>query len=158
MAANSAGFEDERAGRLRRAPGHLLLLVLPLLCGCGIYVTGDALNPPFGISVSGLTLQFTGYNTETTFAGYTIWFKETADEGYRVAGYKGKLAKPTIPWLPGGPQVVFTVQVVDLFHPEEGKSFSDLNDEDGSTFFFAVSATDTEGRDGELVEFGEWPS
>jgi hypothetical protein len=132
-----------------------MLLVLPLLCGCGIYVTGEVLNPPFGISMSELTLQFTGDNTETTFAGYTIWFKEAADEGYRLAGYKGELAKPTIPLPPGGPQVV---QLVDLFHPDFGKSFFDLNDEDGSTFFFAVSATDTAGRDGELVEFGEWPS
>ena len=187
MAASSTCCEEAHAGRRRRAPGFAMLLVLPLMCGCGIYVTGDALNPPFGISMSAASLQFAGYNTESegtgstiTFAGYTIWFKETAGGGYGVAGYKGELAKPTIPWLPGGgpppgwetwveyadytvsdpgnPRFVFTVQHVDLFHPEKGKSFSDLNDENGSTFFFAVSATDTEGLDGELVEFGEWPS
>jgi hypothetical protein len=165
-----------------------MLLVLPLLCGCGIYVTGDALNPPFGISMSEVSLQFAGYNTESqgtgstiTFAGYTIWFKETADGVYGVAEYKGELAKPTIPWLPGGgpppgfenwvqyedltvsdpgnPRFVITVQVADLFHPGYGKSFPDLNTNNPGhpTFFFAVSATDTGSLDGELVEFGEWP-
>jgi len=114
------------------------------------------------------------------FAGYTIWFTARGGGGSGGAGYTGELAKPTIPWLPGGgpppgwetwveyadytvsdpgnPRFVFTVQHVDLFHPDFGESFSDLNDEYGSTFFFAVSATDTEGLDGELVEFGEWPS
>jgi hypothetical protein len=188
MAASSACREEVNDGRRARLAGFSMLLVLPMLCGCGIYVTGDALNPPFGISMSEVSLQFAGYNTESvgtgstiTFAGYTIWFKETADGGYGVAGYKGELAKPTIPWLPGGgpppglenwvqyedltvsdpgnPRFVITVQVADLFHPDYGKSFSDLNTNNPGhpTFFFAVSATDTESLDGELVEFGEWP-
>ena len=149
-----------------------------LLSGCGIYTVGKALNPPSGISMSTIELKFTGDNkadfTTALFddTGYMLWFKEKEDDPYRVVQYNGTIARPTIPitgipippsTLPpgvtddgGDPIVGYIVQIAYMEHPDYDKDFLELKDE-GSTFFFAVSATGSGGLESEKAEFGQWP-
>ncbi len=151
----------------------LVFTVLLLAGGCGLYTTGNALNPPFSISKTQLTLHFSGYNTETYFSGYILWYKEDADGDYSYCQYKDELDRPTIPkyedMLPGwvdavdnrsdilNPRIDYTVAVSDIEDPISGKSFSEIYQEDGKRFYFAVSAWGVNGEQSALVEFGLWP-
>ncbi len=168
---------------IRRALAGSIAVCAVLLMGCGIYTVKEALNPPFGISMSSSQLKFTGDNKaefESTVpvpfngTGYTLWFKEKEGDPYRVAQYDGVLSRPTIPIseippvaLPpgvtddnGDPIVEYTVDIGFMEHPDSNKSFLDLKDE-GKIFFFAVSAMskDEDGLplESERVEFGQWP-
>jgi hypothetical protein len=148
--------------------GTCLTLIIP---GCGIYTTEPPLNPPFLKSVDSDTLKFSGYNTETYFAGYVLWYKEKREDYYRVCGYKGELPYPTIPKnadptyvdfvdLTGEtpPRIEYTVDIRDLYPQDGVNSFYDLNVDYGSSFFFAVSAQGTGDEQSERVDFGKWPA
>jgi len=151
----------------------LVIFVLLLAGGCGLYTTGNALNPPFSISKTQLTLQFSGYNPETYFSGYILWYKEDAEDEYSVCQYKTELQIPTIPkfedmpvgWVDAvdnrsdilNPRIDYTVDVADIEDPISGKSFFEINRDDEREFFFAVSAWGVNGEESALVEFGSWP-
>jgi hypothetical protein len=154
----------------RTAP---VFIAIMLAGGCGLYITGNALNPPFSISKTSLTLQFSGHNPETYFSGYNLWYKEEGGSGYSYCQYKGEFDIPTIPkyedmppgWVDAvdnrgdilNPRIDYTVDVSDIEDPASNKSFSEINDEEGKRFFFAVSAWGINGEQSALVEFGLWP-
>lgn len=141
-----------------------------LVSGCGIYTAEDALNPPFGISMSSDRLKFRGGNAEAEFSGYLLWFKEGEKDPYEPVQYNGALKSPTIPVplpppadLPGitpvpvsAGIVEYTVEIAYTEHPATNISFLDPYYK-GETFFFAVSAVGTGGLESEKVEFGQWP-
>ena len=151
---------------------------LIITSGCGIYTTQGALNPPFNISINQQTLKFSGNNTEDNFEGYILWYKENENDEYSIIVFKGELLEPTIPeysdlidplqqWLAlqgelwddsAFPQIDFTVEIKDMEHFEKGKSFDELYIEEGSHFYFAVSAFGINEAESEKVEFGIWPS
>jgi hypothetical protein len=151
----------------------LVLTAVLLAGGCGLYTTGNALNPPFSISKTQLTLQFSGYNPETYFSGYVLWYKEDAADDYFYCQYKDVLDIPTIPkyedmlvdWVEAvdnrsdivNPRIDYTVDVSDIEDPTSGKSFSDIYQDDEKKFYFAVSAWGVNGEESALVEFGLWP-
>jgi hypothetical protein len=167
--------------------GKLLLLILAsFLCGlsginsCGIYTASGILNPPFGQQTRPDSLIFHGYNTESFFSGYIIWYKEAGADNYSICVYKGKLELPTIPkveymeahpvkygdWVeyndlrsdPDNPRVEFTVYIQDLRPLGSSKNFVELNDSSGQKYYFGVSSYGTEGQESEMIEFGIWPA
>ena len=175
----------KRAESVRTVCGAMLLALTAV--GCGIYTVNDALNRPFGISVSALDLKFSGYNgfgehedervPEVLFLGYTLWYKESAGDIYRPIQYKSRYSVPTVPFIDdlgtpqwpsdwvatqdfrldsNNPRVEYTILIDDMIHPIKGYSFNDAQLASQS-FYFAVSASGTDGRESEKVEFGRWP-
>jgi hypothetical protein len=158
--------------------------VTPHLIGCGIYVTVEGLNPPFGQEIDMFTLRFSGNNFDpdtkaifSFFLGYIIWYKENIEDNYSICEYKGRINKPTLPRIdevePGffepnvdfidnrgdgeNPRINYTVQIADLKPLNSNKSFIDLNNEKNAEFYFAVSAYGEDDRESQIIEFGKWP-
>lgn len=149
------------------------LFFLIVITNCGIYVTVDAPNPPFSISMGQDTLKFSGDDAE---AGYILWYKENDEDDYTVCVYKDNNQDiPTIPeydelikpqwagWVQyddfsNPPEIKFTIFISDLEHFEEGESFDILYNNEGTHFYFAVSSYYDSDVESEKVEFGIWPS
>jgi hypothetical protein len=141
------------------------------LIGCGIYATLDPLNPPFDQIQESETLTFSGFNTESYFAGYVLWYRESTTRPYRVCGYKNDIPFPTIPKGAGSdivqsidktgedpPKTVFIVDIKDLYPQDNlNKSFVDLNSQEDLQFYIAVSAYGENDEESEKIEFGKWP-
>jgi hypothetical protein len=167
----------DREGMRRTTLAGSIAVCAVLFSGCGIYTVEQALNPPYGISLSSFQLKFTGDN-ESEFAsdsyvgtGFTLWFKEKEGDPYQAVQYNGALSRPTIPITAPPPRTVppgvtetqvtlttfeYTVQIAYMEHPHSNDSFLELKDE-GESFFFAVSAMGAEGKESEKAEFGQWP-
>ena len=95
------------------------LFFLSIITNCGIYVTADAPNPPFSISMGQDTLKFSGDDAE---AGFILWYKENDEDDYTVCVYKDNNQDiPTIPEynesLPVQSQWDGWVQYEDLSDP-----------------------------------------
>jgi len=149
------------------------LLIVVFTSGCGIYTTTGSLNPPFSQSKDSTTLYFSGYNRETYFSGYVLWYREEGTISYSVCGYKNQIdVFPTIPedsdstWVSfddrtndsDNPRIVYEVQVSDLYAQEDlTKSFYEIYEDEGRQFYFAVSAYGINGEESEKIEFGIWP-
>ncbi len=149
-----------------------LLFLLMVSNRCGIYTTLGSLEPPFDHSITANSLVFAGYNTESYFWGYVIWYKEAEDEQYTPCGYKNKIPFPTIPKGSGldyvrqidyssdpvNPRIVYTVSIQDLYPQEDPtKSFYTLWHEENRSFYFAVSSYGINSEQSEKIEFGIWP-
>ncbi len=148
-----------------------LFLGLLIASGCGIYTTSDPLKPPFYQTISSTSLNFSGFNEESYFQGYVLWYKENEDETYLPCGYKGSMPFPTIPRGADqnyvyqvdntadteDPRITYTVYIQDLYPQDEQKSFSALYDEEKRSFYFAVSSYGINGEESEKINFGRWP-
>ncbi len=149
--------------------GALLLTSLLVFTNCGIYTTTESLNPPFGQTMNMETLQFSGYNVEAYFTGYTLYYKIEPGDYYQVCDYdkdgsSGPLEPetlyPTIEILiPVDLVILYPVSLRDLYPQDGSESFYELYEKDvSSRFYFAVSAVGDDYQESERVEFGKWPA
>jgi hypothetical protein len=132
------------------------------LLGCGIYVTTEALQPPFGQTIDLQDIEFQGANDESFFVGYVIWYKESEDDSYQACridtGEGFKLNIPTISDTPSPSVRNFTVSLDDLASYDSDQSFK-VRANEGEHFYFAVSSWGSGGEESGKVEFGgQWPS
>jgi hypothetical protein len=162
----------KRSHFLTRLIGLLFLLFFLLIAGCGIYATLDPLNPPFDQIQESETLTFSGFNTESYFSGYVLWYRETTTGLYKVCGYKNDIPFPTIPKGAGSdivqsddltgedpPKIKYIIDIKDLYPQDNlNKSFVDLNRQEDMQFYIAVSAYGENDEQSEKIEFGKWPA
>lgn len=163
---------------LFRFAGALLFWSLLIFNSCGIYTTTAPLNPPFFKNQDSVNLYFSGYNTESYFAGYNIYYKKDVGDFYKECGYKKTMPRPTIPkdviepppdtdyvdfedkTEEDPPRYDFSVKVADLYPQEDfSSSFDDLHkhNPDRPQFYFAVSAVGEDDEESERIEFTIWP-
>ena len=158
----------------------LFVITAGLLCvligtnSCGIYTASGVLNPPFGQQTRTDSLIFYGYNTESYFLGYILWYKEAGTDSYKICSYKNKFELPTIlnidemdpGWVehndlrsdPDNPRVEYKVYIQDLRPLDSPKNFVELNNDNGQRFYFGVSSYGKDGQESDLIEFGIWPA
>ncbi len=144
---------------LFRFAGALLFWSLLIFNSCGIYTTTAPLNPPFSQSVDSANLKFAGYNNEDYFVGYNIYYKEKAEDFYKVCDSIPIDDYPTIPVTPIDSIIQYTVDTDELRPQDDDRSFYDLYYTfDSPEFYFAVSAVGDEDEESERIEFGAWPT
>jgi hypothetical protein len=132
----------------------LLALSILLISGCGIYAIDEALKAPYNLSQGLLELTFYG-DDEDHLTGYNLWYKESEYDFYQRCYYDTELNTPTIP-KKGGSTEEYTVTIT-LLSPLGGKSFSEIHSDEGSSFYFAVSAYGVGIAESGKAEFGLWP-
>jgi hypothetical protein len=133
----------------------VLILSFLLVSGCGIYTIDEALKAPYNLSIGLDELTFYGDDDEELLDGYNLWYKENFLDTYERCWYNEELNTPTIPkeWGVGDK---YTVDMM-LLSPLGDESFSDIHDNKGSTFYFAVSAYGTGIAESGKAGFGLWP-
>ena len=132
-------------------------LILIFLWGCGIYAIDKALKAPYNLNPPELALIFTGDN-EDGLLGYNIWYKINEYEFYKRCYYKSAISTPT-PTITktGEPIQEYTVSLNDLWPQDSSQNFVEINDTEGTKFYFAVSAYGTGVAESGKAEFGQWP-
>ena len=139
--------------------GALLFWSLLIFNSCGIYTSTESLNPPFSQSVDSAFLYFSGYNKETYFKGYNIYYKEKPEDFYKVCDNILTDDYPTIPADPEDLIIEYTVDTSELRPQDDEQSFYDLYyNHDSPVFYFAVSSVGDEDQESERIEFGAWPT
>ena len=133
-------------------------IILTFLLSCGLYAINIALKAPYNQYISDLDLKFTGDN-EDNLEGYNLWYKKKEHELYKRFYYKGGLSTPT-PTIPKktGQTEHYTV-ITDDYAPQDSiDSFNEISTNEGTKFYFAVSAYGTGAAESGKVEFGIWPN
>lgn len=153
----------------------VIILGLSTLTGCGIYTVQNSLNPPFGNQITGYSIIFSGYNTESYFKGYIIWYRSPNDSIYRVCRYKGTLEIPTIPrlddmlsdpskgadWVKytdylsdtSNPRIEYEIQLEDLSPQDRDDNMYRLIKIDGEDYKLGVSSYGINGEESEMIVF-----
>jgi hypothetical protein len=137
-----------------------ICLILGLLSSCGIYAIDRVLKAPYGLSISDIYLVFWGEN-EDDLQGYNLWYKKKENELYKRCVLKGGVSTPT-PTIPKktGQTEKYTVSTEDYSPQDSVESFKDINTNEGTTFYFAVSSypyLDRNIAESGKAEFGLWP-
>lgn len=133
----------------------VLMLSFLLVSGCGIYAFDLALMAPYNLSIGLDELTFYG-DDEELLDGYNLWYKEGPLDTYERCYYDTKLNTPTI-LKKGGAADQYTVDM-KLLSPLGGDSFREIYDDDNeTTFYFAVSAYGTGIAESGKAGFGLWP-
>lgn len=132
----------------------VLMLSFLLVSGCGIYAFDLALMAPYNLSIGLDELTFYG-DDEELLDGYNLWYKEGPLDTYERCYYDTELNTPTI-LKKGGAADQYTVNMT-LLSPLGDKSFSEIHFNEGSTFYFAVSAYGTGIAESGKAGFGLWP-
>jgi len=128
-----------------------LLILFIIVEGCGIYTIYSTLNSPYDLTILSTEISFKGSNTESYFAGYDIWYKESDDTQYRLCRYNKIVQRPTID-EPVGFQDTIHIEIKDLFPQDSDVSFYNSN----TCYYFAVSSYGAHGEESPLQEFPEW--
>jgi hypothetical protein len=134
-------------------------LILGLLSSCGIYAIDRALKAPYGPSISDIYLKFYGDN-EDDLQGYNLWYKKEANDLYKRFSLKdGSIPTPTI-IKKAGQTEQYTISTDDYSPQDSNQSFKEINDLNGTKFYFAVSSypyLDRNIAESGKTEFGIWP-
>jgi len=153
----------------------IIFTTLLMMCGCGIYTVQNSLNPPFGNQITGYSIIFSGYNTESYFEGYIIWYRAPGETKYRPCRYRGTTDIPTIPkledmlsdpekgadWVKytdylsdtSNPRIEYEVKLEDLSPQERDDNMYKLIKIDGEDYKLGVSAYGINGEESEMIVF-----
>jgi hypothetical protein len=140
------------------------MVILFILCSCGIYTTRPTLEPPYSQTLSEEVLKFTGFNAEDYFLGYVIEYKFTVNKPYKPCAIKEDsdpapvYRYPTLPRSPMSSAEEIEVLIRNLYAEVDDKSFYDLNRDEGTTVYFSVFAIGTEDARSGRIEYGKWPA